>query len=412
MRGVGRARALRRSSSAPSPTATSPGRSTRRCWRCSREGVAASRGRSGVHLHRDRVNQRLQGAARGAHHRADQRRRHSGHLHLRRDRRARGQGGRHAGRGLRGGVLRRGTSSCWAPRRGGFSASIGGSGAGGGRARRAAHRALLARRGPGAHGRAVRRRWRRLREELLRATDAARLPGAASCGVPPPAADALLGYLRLGATMLGGGAHAARRWWPSASSTRRAACSSSSTRPSAAASTAPGAWRCASASAAPSTSSCRRRPPRTASCCRWASSTRFPLADIFDFLRPENVEEVLVQAVLQAPLFGTRFRWNATRSLALHRFCGRQAGGAQPPARAQRGPARRGLPRAGGLPGQPRRRGRRAAGPPAGEADDGGLPARGHGRGRPARGAARHARTAASRWRRATCPSPASSRTR
>jgi hypothetical protein len=46
----------------------------------------------------------------------------------------------------------------------------------------------------------------------------------------------------------------------------------------------------------------------------------FPLADIFDFLSPNNVEEVLVQAVLQSPIFGTRFRWDATRSLALSRF--------------------------------------------------------------------------------------------
>jgi ATP-dependent helicase Lhr and Lhr-like helicase len=46
----------------------------------------------------------------------------------------------------------------------------------------------------------------------------------------------------------------------------------------------------------------------------------FPLADIFDFLHPDTVEPVLVQAVLQSPLFGTRFRWNATRALALSRF--------------------------------------------------------------------------------------------
>jgi ATP-dependent Lhr-like helicase len=46
----------------------------------------------------------------------------------------------------------------------------------------------------------------------------------------------------------------------------------------------------------------------------------FPLEDIFDFLHPNTVEEVLLQAVLQVPLFETRFRWNATRSLALLRF--------------------------------------------------------------------------------------------
>ncbi|MCC6807008.1 MAG: DEAD/DEAH box helicase [Deltaproteobacteria bacterium] len=46
----------------------------------------------------------------------------------------------------------------------------------------------------------------------------------------------------------------------------------------------------------------------------------FPLIEIFDFLSPGNVEEVLKQAILQAPLFGTRFRWNATRALMLDRM--------------------------------------------------------------------------------------------
>src|SRR5690606_8801032 len=46
----------------------------------------------------------------------------------------------------------------------------------------------------------------------------------------------------------------------------------------------------------------------------------FPLADIFDFLHPDRVEDVLVQAVLQVPLFGTRFRWVATRALAMQRM--------------------------------------------------------------------------------------------
>src|SRR5215470_6992415 len=54
----------------------------------------------------------------------------------------------------------------------------------------------------------------------------------------------------------------------------------------------------------------------------------FPLADIFEFLHPDTVESVLVQAVLQAPLFGTRFRWTATRALSLSRF---QSGGRVPP---------------------------------------------------------------------------------
>jgi ATP-dependent Lhr-like helicase len=48
----------------------------------------------------------------------------------------------------------------------------------------------------------------------------------------------------------------------------------------------------------------------------------FPLEDVFRFLRPENVRDVLVQAMLDAPMFQTRWRWNATRALALLRFRG------------------------------------------------------------------------------------------
>ena len=45
----------------------------------------------------------------------------------------------------------------------------------------------------------------------------------------------------------------------------------------------------------------------------------FPLESIFDFLAPNTVEEMLVQAALRAPMFGVRWRWNATRSLAVLR---------------------------------------------------------------------------------------------
>ncbi len=48
----------------------------------------------------------------------------------------------------------------------------------------------------------------------------------------------------------------------------------------------------------------------------------FPLEVVFEFLRPETVEEVLVQALLAAPMFGARWRWNATRALAIPRYTG------------------------------------------------------------------------------------------
>ncbi|GAB4566261.1 MAG: DEAD/DEAH box helicase [Haliangiales bacterium] len=45
----------------------------------------------------------------------------------------------------------------------------------------------------------------------------------------------------------------------------------------------------------------------------------FPLESVFEFLSTKNVEEVLVQALLDAPMFEIRWRWNATRSLAVLR---------------------------------------------------------------------------------------------
>jgi ATP-dependent helicase Lhr and Lhr-like helicase len=46
----------------------------------------------------------------------------------------------------------------------------------------------------------------------------------------------------------------------------------------------------------------------------------FALEMIFGFLHANTVRDILVQAVLQAPMFMTRWRWNATRALALLRF--------------------------------------------------------------------------------------------
>lgn len=51
-----------------------------------------------------------------------------------------------------------------------------------------------------------------------------------------------------------------------------------------------------------------------------AEQHSFPLMDVFHFLHPNTIKEVLTQAVLQSPLFTTRWRWDATRSLALVRF--------------------------------------------------------------------------------------------
>jgi ATP-dependent Lhr-like helicase len=42
----------------------------------------------------------------------------------------------------------------------------------------------------------------------------------------------------------------------------------------------------------------------------------FPLADVFRYLHPSSVRDLLVQAVLDAPVFQTRWRWNTTISLS------------------------------------------------------------------------------------------------
>lgn len=46
----------------------------------------------------------------------------------------------------------------------------------------------------------------------------------------------------------------------------------------------------------------------------------FPLADVWQFLKAETVRDVLVQAVLDAPIFAVRWRWVACCALALRRF--------------------------------------------------------------------------------------------
>ena len=58
----------------------------------------------------------------------------------------------------------------------------------------------------------------------------------------------------------------------------------------------------------------------------------FPLETVFHMLRPKDLDELLTQAAVQAPMFETRWRWNATRSLALLR----QRGGKRVPPAIQR----------------------------------------------------------------------------
>ncbi len=58
----------------------------------------------------------------------------------------------------------------------------------------------------------------------------------------------------------------------------------------------------------------------------------FPLEEVFQYLHPDTVRDVLVQALLDSPMFTVRWRWNASRSLALPR----QRGSRRIPAPLQR----------------------------------------------------------------------------
>src|SRR5688572_29841420 len=53
-----------------------------------------------------------------------------------------------------------------------------------------------------------------------------------------------------------------------------------------------------------------------------STSHSFALDDVARYLHSSSAQQVLVQALLDAPLFGVRWRWNATTALALPRFSG------------------------------------------------------------------------------------------
>ncbi|MFC4274464.1 DEAD/DEAH box helicase [Achromobacter aloeverae] len=53
-----------------------------------------------------------------------------------------------------------------------------------------------------------------------------------------------------------------------------------------------------------------------------STSHSFPLEEVWQYLRAATARDVLVQALLDAPLFNARWRWNATTSLAIPRYSG------------------------------------------------------------------------------------------
>ncbi|MCB0279198.1 MAG: ATP-dependent DNA helicase, partial [Calditrichaeota bacterium] len=58
----------------------------------------------------------------------------------------------------------------------------------------------------------------------------------------------------------------------------------------------------------------------------------FPLDEVFNYLHPNTVRQILIQAVLDSPIFEVRWRWNASRALAVLR----RRAGKKVPAQIQR----------------------------------------------------------------------------
>ncbi len=87
-----------------------------------------------------------------------------------------------------------------------------------------------------------------------------------------------------------------------------------------------------------------------------AEQHSFPLADVFHFLSAETVQPILEQAALASPIFGTRWRWDANRALALAALSRRQESSAADSAHALRRSAGFGVSRRRRLPGKHRRR--------------------------------------------------------
>ncbi|MFC2087010.1 DEAD/DEAH box helicase [Bacteroidota bacterium] len=62
------------------------------------------------------------------------------------------------------------------------------------------------------------------------------------------------------------------------------------------------------------------------------STHSFPLQEVFSYLNPKTVREILIQALLEAPMFEVRWRWNASTALAVVR----RRAGKRVPAQIQR----------------------------------------------------------------------------
>ena len=96
-----------------------------------------------------------------------------------------------------------------------------------------------------------------------------------------------------------------------------------------------------------------------------STSHSFALDEVARYLHSASALDVLVQALLDAPLFGARWRWNATTALALPRFAGGRKVAPQLQRMRSEDLLAARLPRPGRLRREPGRRARDSR-PPAG----------------------------------------------
>ena len=131
----------------------------------------------------------------------------------------------------------------------------------------------------------------------------------------------------------------------SASSTRPAACSSSCTRRSGRASTAAFGLALRKRFCVRFDFELQAAASDDAVVLSLGPQHSFPLEDAFEFVHvAQRAASRWSRRSSYAPMFGTRWRWNATRALAVLRQQRRQAGAAADPADARRRPAGGGVP--------------------------------------------------------------------
>ncbi len=114
-----------------------------------------------------------------------------------------------------------------------------------------------------------------------------------------------------------------------------------------------------------------------------AEQHSFPLSDVFHYLQPETVQEMLEQAALRLADLRDALALGRQPLAGAAALSGRQEGSAADPAHAQRRSAGVGLSRCGGVPGEHRGR-HQDSRPSAGARGDEGRADRGDGHRRPA----------------------------